>query len=79
MVSPVKQTNDQVTSELRRESDGIKTSASKTENRSMKKGADKNIKKGKKKQKTQKRKFTKNNNKKKKKSVKKRIKDIFTL
>ena len=83
LVSPIKQINDQVTTELRRdlESDSIKISASKTSDRSMKRRTKKGAKKGNKKQKTQRRKIRKRDIKKKKvkKSVKRRNKDIFTL
>ncbi|MEW8509094.1 MAG: hypothetical protein AB2598_20630 [Candidatus Thiodiazotropha sp.] len=83
LVSTVKQANDQVVSELRREADGdsIKPAALQKTNRSMKRQTKKGRKKGsgKKKQKTQRSRIKKNKNKRKTKKVKRRIKDIFTL
>ena len=80
LVSPFKQTNDQLVSKLRRESevDSIKSAALNEMNRSMKRKRKKgpNKRSGKKRQKTQKRRITKN---KKKKMVKRGIQDIFTL
>ena len=87
LVSPVKQANDQVVSELRRDSDSnaIKAGTSKKVNTSMKRHAKRGTKKrsGNKKQKgvrrRQNRKNGKSERKTNKKIVKRRIKDIFTL
>ena len=84
LVSPVKQTNDQVVSELRRdsESDTIKAGVSRDSNRRMKSRG----KKGKRRHSTKQKRKSKNrksgkrkNRINKKRVVKRRIKDIFTL
>ena len=83
LVSPVKQANDQVVSELKRESDsdGIKATVRKEINRSMKKRERKSSSKNskEKKQKNVKRNKIGKKDKKIKKVLKRRIKDIFTL
>lgn len=84
LVSPVKQTNDQVVSELRRDSDSdyIKGGSSNKANRRMKPSGRKGKKRHSRKHsyKSKNRKVGKKKNKtKKKKVVKRRIKDIFTL
>lgn len=83
LVSPVKQVNDQVVSELRRDSDpeDIKGVTLKAKHRSMKSRGKKGSKNSlhKKKQKKQRRKNNIKKTKKNKKLNKKRIKDIFTL